>query len=53
MAASLAGYLVTSVFLHLDFARLVWLIVGIGLALPRVAVVEDADREAATMAVTP
>jgi len=53
VAASLAGYLVTSVFLHLDFARLVWLIVGIGLALPRVAVVEDADREAATMAVTP
>jgi hypothetical protein len=53
VAASLAGYLVTSIFLHLDFARLAWLIVGIGLALPRVATVEDADREAATAGVTP
>ena len=47
LGVSLAGYLVTSFFLHLDFARLPWLVVGIALALPRVAHLEDASREAA------
>ena len=39
----LVGHLVTSLFLHLDFARLFWVFVGLALALPNVA-----DREAGT-----
>lgn len=47
VAVGLIGYLVTSFFLHLDFARLPWLLAGIALALPRVARLEDASREMA------
>jgi len=53
VAAGLAGYLVTSFFLHLDFARLPWLLTGIALALPRVARLEDATRDMATHGVAP
>ena len=52
VTASLAGFLVTSLFLHLDFGRLVWLIAGIGLALPRIAAFEDSRRDMATSGVT-
>jgi len=53
LAAGLAGYLVTSFFLHLDFARLPWLFAGIALALPRVARLEDAARDRAMREVAP
>ncbi|MBI5157919.1 MAG: O-antigen ligase family protein [Acidimicrobiia bacterium] len=48
VAVGLVGYVVTSFFLHLDFARLPWLLTGVALALPRVARLEDASREMAT-----
>lgn len=53
LAAGLAGYLVTSMFLHLDFARLPWLLVGIALALPGVAAAEDRRRDAAVREARP
>jgi O-antigen ligase len=53
LAVGLTGYLVTSLFLHLDFARLPWLMVGAALALPRVARIEDDSRETATRGVEP
>jgi hypothetical protein len=37
LAAALVGFLVTALFLHLDFARLFWLLIGISLAMPAVA----------------
>lgn len=52
LAASLTGYLVTSVFLHLDFARLPWLLAGTALALPRIARIEDTTRDDAARGVT-
>jgi O-antigen ligase len=53
VAAGLLGYLVTSVFLHLDFARLPWLLAGVALALPRVARIEDETRDLATRGARP
>ncbi|MEX0826411.1 MAG: O-antigen ligase family protein [Acidimicrobiia bacterium] len=47
VAVSLVGYLVTSVFLHMAFARLAWLVIGIALAFPSVARAEDESRDAA------
>ena len=40
LAASLIGFLITALFLHLDFARLFWLLVGVALAVPAVAEAE-------------
>ncbi|HSG79788.1 MAG TPA: O-antigen ligase family protein [Acidimicrobiia bacterium] len=37
IGAALVGYLLTSMFLHMAFARFVWLLVGIAVALPNVA----------------
>jgi O-antigen ligase len=37
IGVSLAGWLATSAFLHLDFARPLWLLLGIAFALPRLA----------------
>jgi O-antigen ligase len=37
IGVSLVGYYVTSVFLHMDFARPYWLLTGLALALPGVA----------------
>lgn len=46
-AVSLLAYAATSMFLHLDLARLPWLVVGIALALPSVARFEDESRQLA------
>jgi len=43
VGAALAGWLVTSLFLHLDFARPWWLLLGIAFTLPRLAAA-DATR---------
>jgi len=49
LTASLAGFLVTALFLHLDFARLFWLLIGVSLAMPAVAANEASPvRERAT-----
>lgn len=37
LAAALVGFLITAIFLHLDFARLFWLLIGLSLALPGLA----------------
>ncbi|MCJ7725503.1 MAG: O-antigen ligase family protein [Acidimicrobiia bacterium] len=37
LIASLVGFLITAVFLHLDFARLFWLLIGLSFALPGLA----------------
>jgi hypothetical protein len=42
LMVALAGYLITSVFLHMDYARLIWLLLGVAFALPAVAAREDA-----------
>jgi putative inorganic carbon (HCO3(-)) transporter len=47
IAASLIGYLVTSMFLHMAFARFAWLIIGLALAFPSAAAAEDQARDAA------
>jgi O-antigen ligase len=47
LGASLVGYMVTSVFLHMAFARPVWLIVGLSLALPGLAEAERRTRDQA------
>ncbi|NQV05520.1 O-antigen ligase family protein [bacterium] len=49
LTASLAGYLITSVFLHMAFARPFWMIIGICLALPAVARAEVPDRDVMPM----
>lgn len=43
---SLVGYLITSTFLHMAFARVMWLLVGIALAFPSLARSEDRARDA-------
>jgi O-antigen ligase len=47
VAVSLVGYLITSSFLHMAFARLVWLVIGVALAFPSLARAEDEARDAA------
>ena len=42
VGAALVGWLATSVFLHLDFARPVWLLLGLAFALPRLAAADAA-----------
>jgi O-antigen ligase len=37
LAISLVGYLVTSLFLHMAFARFFWLLIGVSMATPMVA----------------
>ncbi|HSR15942.1 MAG TPA: O-antigen ligase family protein, partial [Gemmatimonadales bacterium] len=37
LALSLVGYLITSLFLHMAFARFAWLVLGISLAAPALA----------------
>jgi len=44
VGVALIGYLLTSVFLHMAFARLVWLLIGVALAFPSVALSEDRTR---------
>ncbi|MEE9299306.1 MAG: O-antigen ligase family protein [Acidimicrobiia bacterium] len=44
LAVALIGYLVTSIFLHMAFARLVWLLLGLALAFPSTARAEDRAR---------
>lgn len=46
---ALVGYAATSVFLHLDFARFIWLLLGTALALPAVAAAEDRRRDRAVL----
>jgi O-antigen ligase len=45
LTASLVGFLITAMFLHLDFARLFWLLIGLAFAVPVVAA-----RQAAVVA---
>lgn len=49
LAMALIGYLITSVFLHMAFARLVWLMLGIAFAFPSMARAEQ-RRAAEVMA---
>ena len=51
VGVALIGYLVTSIFLHMAFARPAWLLIGIALALPSLARTEDEARDRA-LAVT-
>lgn len=51
VGVALIGFAVTSAFLHLAFARLPWLLVGIALALPGVAAWEDEHHELAAAGV--
>jgi len=41
LTASMVGFLITALFLHLDFARLFWLLIGLSFAVPVIA-----EREA-------
>jgi len=47
LTASLVGFLITGLFLHLDFARLFWLLIGLALALPTIAEREASARTGA------
>ncbi|MBN2112626.1 MAG: O-antigen ligase family protein [Acidimicrobiia bacterium] len=47
VGAALAGWLLTSLFLHLDFARPWWLLLGIAFTLPHLAAVETAQSPGA------
>ncbi|MFH1104585.1 MAG: O-antigen ligase family protein [Actinomycetota bacterium] len=47
IAVSLVGYLITSLFLHMAFARFAWLMIGLALAFPSTAAAEDRARDAA------
>jgi putative inorganic carbon (HCO3(-)) transporter len=47
VGVSLVGYLVTSAFLHMAFARFAWLMIGLALAFPSTAAAEDRARDAA------
>lgn len=46
IAVAIAGYLITSVFLHMAFARLIWLVLGLALAFPSAAAAQDRHRDA-------
>lgn len=46
IAVGIFGYLVTSLFLHMAFARLIWLILGIAFAFPSMARAEARRRAA-------
>jgi O-antigen ligase len=45
VAVALVGYLITSVFLHMAYARLVFVLVGVALAFPALAGSEDRHRD--------
>lgn len=47
LGAALVGYLITSIFLHMAFARFVWLLIGIAIALPNVAARLEQEEEPA------
>lgn len=47
VGVAIVAYLLTSVFLHMAFARLAWLTLGIAFALPSLAASEDRHRTAA------
>jgi hypothetical protein len=48
LTAALTGFMVTALFLHLDFARLFWLLIGVCLAIPALADRAAAARQGAT-----
>ena len=50
IAVSLAGYLITSLFLHMAFARVMWLVAGMALAFPSTAAAEDRARDVGLVA---
>ncbi len=50
VGAALVGWLATSAFLHLDFARPWWLLMGLAFALPRLAAGDAAAEGAARAA---
>ncbi len=45
IGAALVGYLITSIFLHMAFARLAWLVIGMALAFPSIARAENRARD--------
>ncbi len=47
VSISLTGYLVTSMFLHMAFARPIWLLIGLALAFPSTAIAENRTRSQA------
>ena len=47
IGVSLVGYVVTSLFLHMAFARFAWLMIGLALAFPSTAAAEDHARDTA------
>jgi putative inorganic carbon (HCO3(-)) transporter len=50
LGVALVAWLLTSAFLHLDFARPLWLLLGVAFALPRVAATEAEAVETARTA---
>jgi putative inorganic carbon (hco3(-)) transporter len=48
LGVSLVGWMATSAFLHLDFARPWWLLIGLAFALPRLATADAAPHTQAT-----
>jgi hypothetical protein len=42
---SIVGYLITSAFLHMAFARFIWLMIGIAFAFPSLAAAENRARD--------
>lgn len=46
VGVAILGYLLTSVFLHMAFARFIWLVVGVAFAFPSVARSENRVRDA-------
>jgi O-antigen ligase len=51
VGVALVGWLATSAFLHLDFARPWWLLMGVAFALPRLAAADAATGASASVAV--
>lgn len=47
LGISLIGYLVSSLFLHMAFARFFWLLLGLAFAFPSAAAAEDRARDEA------
>jgi O-antigen ligase len=45
ITAAFIGYLVTSIFLHMDFARTIWVLLGVALVLPRLEMPEATEPE--------